>query len=92
MDGDFRDTIVSIPQSRNRLENRRGENDKMSRRMWKTVEANAEKVRMGEAEAEGSKRRSGKKMRRKEKEKETETEERKDSGSKENSREVGNLG
>ena len=33
--------MVSAPQSRNRLEDRGGKNDEMSRRMWKTVEAKA---------------------------------------------------
>ena len=69
MDGDSRDAMISTPQSRSRLENRRGENNKMSRRMWKTMEANVGKVGMGEAEGGGSKGRGGKKMRRKGKEK-----------------------
>ena len=33
VDGDFEDAMASMPQSRNRLENRRGEDDKMPREM-----------------------------------------------------------
>ena len=33
MDSNFRDAMASMPQSRNRLENRRGENDKVPRGM-----------------------------------------------------------
>jgi len=71
------------------LENRRSENDEMSGRMWKTVEANTGKVRIEEAEERESKGRSRKKMRGKGKEKETE--EKKDGRSEENSKGVGNL-
>jgi len=61
----------------------------MSRRVWKVVEARTEKVRMGKIEGGRSERRSRKKTGGKEKKEKVE--ERKDSGSKENSREVGNL-
>ena len=61
----------------------------MSRRVWEVVEARTRKVRMGKTEGERSKRGSRKKMGGKEKEEEVE--ERKDSGSKENSKGVGNL-
>jgi len=71
--------MVNTPQSRDRLENRRGENDEMSRRMWKVVEASSGKVGMGKAEGGRSKGRSRKEMRRKRKEKETEK--RKNNGS-----------
>ena len=33
MDSDFGNAVASMPQPRNRLENRRGKNDKMSGRM-----------------------------------------------------------
>jgi len=62
--------MVSAPQPRNRLEDWRGENDKVSGRVWKTVEVNTEKVRIGETEGGRSKRRSRKKIRRERKEKE----------------------
>ena len=34
MDSNFRDTVASMPQSRNRLENRGDENDKVPRGVW----------------------------------------------------------
>ena len=34
MDSDFGDTMASMPQSRDRLENRRSKDNEMSRRMW----------------------------------------------------------
>jgi len=61
----------------------------MSKRVWKTVEARTGKVGMEKIEGGRSKRRSRKKTGGKGKEEEAE--EKKDSGSKENSREVGNL-
>ena len=57
--------MVGLAQSRNRLDNRRGKDDKMFRRVWKAVEANTGKI--GVAEIEGEKSR---KEMRKEKEKE----------------------
>jgi len=33
VDGNFGDAMVSIPQSRNRLENKRGKDDEVPRRM-----------------------------------------------------------
>jgi len=77
-------------QSRNRLENRQSENDEISRRVWKAVEARSGKIRMGKTEEGGSKRRSRKKMGGKGKN--AKAEERKDDGSKENSRGMENLG
>ena len=58
--------------------------------MWKIVEASVGKIRMGETERRGSKRRSRKEEGRKGQEEETEKGE--DGGSKEDSRRVGNLG
>ena len=57
MDGDLRDAITSIPQSRNRLENRRGENDEVPRKIWEAVEISARKVRVGKVKGRRSKRR-----------------------------------
>jgi len=54
------------------------------------VEASAGKIRIGETEGRGSKRRSREKEERKEQEEETEK--REDGRSKEDSRRVGNLG
>jgi len=72
------------------LENRRGEDDEMSRGMWKAVEANTGKVRMAEIEGERSKGRSRKKTRGERKEKEAEK--RKNSRSKKGSGRMGNMG
>jgi len=63
---------VSIPQSRNRLEDGGGKNDKMPRRMWKTMEAKAGKVRMEKIEGERRKERSRKETRGERKEKKAE--------------------
>jgi len=52
--------MASIPQFRNRLENRRGKNDEVSRRVWKAVEASSEEVRLGETEGERREGRSRK--------------------------------
>ena len=57
--------------------------------MWKIVEASVGKIRMGETERRGSKRRSREEERRKGQEEETEKGE--DDGSKEGSREMGNM-
>ena len=89
MDSDIGDAMVSIPQPRNRLENRGSEDDKVPRGMWKTVEASSWEVRMGKTEKGRSERGSRKKTRGKGKREEAEK--RKDSGSKENSRGVGNI-
>ena len=61
----------------------------MSRRVWETMETRIGKVGMGKTKAGRSKRRSRKRMGGKGKKEEAE--ERKDGGSKENSRGVGNL-
>jgi len=90
MDGNFGNAMVSMPQSRNRLENGRGKNNEVPRGVQKAVEANTGKVGMAEAEGRRSKKRSRKEMRREEKEKEVE--ERKNSRSEKSSRGVGNLG
>jgi len=50
------------------LKNGRGENDEVSRKMWKAVEASSGKVGMGKVEEGRSKKRSGKETRRKRKE------------------------
>jgi len=71
------------------LENRGGENDKVSRGMWKTVETGTGKVRMGEAKGRREKRRSWKEEGRKGKE---DKEKGEDNGSEESSREMGNMG
>jgi len=49
-----------MSQPRNRLENRGGENDEMSRGVWKAVETSTEEVRIGETKEERNKRRSRK--------------------------------
>ena len=50
MNSNSRNAIASIPQSRNRLENRRGKNNEVSRKVWKAVEAGSGEVRLGETE------------------------------------------
>jgi len=55
VDSDIRDAMVSTPQSRDRLENGRGKNNKMSGRMWEIVETSAGEIRMEKAEGEKSK-------------------------------------
>ena len=82
--------MASVPQPRDKLENERGENDKVSRRMRKAVQASARKVRLKKTEEGESKGRSGKEMREERKVKETEKE--KDDRSEESGRRVGNLG
>ena len=54
------------------MEDRGGQNDKVSRRMWKAVETGVREVRMGEAEGRRSKGRSREKERGKGKEEKTE--------------------
>ena len=58
MDGNFGDAVANMPQSRNRLENRRGKNDKVPRGMWKAVETRAREVRVGKAKGGRSEGRS----------------------------------
>jgi len=70
------------------LENRGGQDDEMSRRVWKAVEASAREVRMVETKGRRSRRGSRKKER--EKEEEEETEKGENNGSKE--RRMGDLG
>ena len=90
MDGDFRNAVASILQSRNRLENRRGENNEVPRGMWETVETSTRKVGMEKAKRRRSERRSGEKERRKEEEEEAKKG--KNNGSKENNRGMGDMG
>ena len=61
--------MVGLVQSRNRLENGRGKDDKMSRGVWKAVEANIRKIRIAETEGRRSKEECRKKMRRESREK-----------------------
>ena len=58
MDGNFGDAVASTPQSRNRLENRKGEDDEVPRGMWKAVETGAREVGVGKAEGRRSEGRS----------------------------------
>ena len=60
---DFGDAIVSMSQPRNRLENRGGKNDEVSRGVWKAVETSAGEVGMGETERGRNKGRKGGKER-----------------------------
>ena len=58
MDGNFGNAVASTPQSRDRLENRRGENDKIPRGMWKAVETGAREVGVGKTKGGRSEGRS----------------------------------
>ena len=53
--------MVSSAQPQNLLEDRRSENDKISRGVWKTVEASARKIRVGKVKKRRSKRRERRK-------------------------------
>ena len=90
MNCDLGNAVASIPQSRNRLENRRGEDDEVPRGMWEAVETSTREVGVGKAKGRKSKERSRKKERRK-REKE-EAEKGKDNGGEESSRGMGNMG
>ena len=90
MDSDFEDAVANMPQSRNRLENGRSENDKMSGRMWEAVEISLEKIRMEKAKGGRSKRRSRKETKGERQEKETEKGE--NNRNKESGRRMGDLG
>ena len=72
------------------MENGRGKNDEMSRRMQEIVKTSAGEIRMGKAEGGRSKGRSMEEMRRERPEKETAK--REDDESEESSRRVGDLG
>ena len=72
------------------MENRGGQNDEVSRGVWETVEASTREIRVRKTERRRSKRRSRKEERGKGKEEEIEK--RKNSGSKESSRRVGDMG
>ena len=84
-------TVVSTPQPGDILEDRRGQDNKMSRRVWEAVEASTREVRMGKTRGRRSKRRSGKQERGKREEEEEEAEKRKNSGSKKSSRGMGDM-
>ena len=90
MDSNSRDAMASTLQSRNRLENRRGKNDEVSRRVWKAVKAGSGEVRLGETERGRREGRSRKEKRGKGEEEKIM--ERKDNGGEESSRRVGDLG
>ena len=68
MDSDLGDAMAGMPQSRNRLENRRSENDEVPRGMWKIVETSTREVGVGKTEGRGNERRSREKKRRRSKE------------------------
>ena len=63
MNGNFRNAMVNMPQPRNRLKDRRGKDDKMSRGVWKIVEVNTRKIRVAETERRRGKEKNGKEMR-----------------------------
>ena len=60
MESNFGNTIASMPQFWDWLENRRGEDNKMSRRVWETVETKTGKIRMAEAEERRKRRKTRK--------------------------------
>ena len=72
------------------MENRGGQDDEMSRRVWEAVEASIREVRMGETKGRRGKR--GSREKEGEKGEEEETEKGENSGSKKSSRRVGDMG
>ena len=89
MDGNFGNTIANTLQSRNRLENRGGEDNKVFGGMWEAVEAGTGEVKMEEAKGRGGKGGGWEKERRKGEE---ENEKGEDDGGKKNSRGMGDMG
>ena len=61
MDGNPGNAMASTSQSRKRLVNRGGENDKMSRGVWKAVETSTKGVGMGETEGGRSRKKAERK-------------------------------
>ena len=72
------------------MENRGGQDDEVSRRVWEIVEANTREVRMGETKGRRGKERSGEKERRKGEGEETKKG--KNSGNKESNRRMEDMG
>jgi len=57
MEHDIRDAVAGMPQFRNRLENERGKNNKMSRGIGEVMEDEADEARIVEAEGKRAKKR-----------------------------------
>ena len=74
------------------MENRRGKDDKVSRRVWKAVEAKAVEVRVVKAKRRGKKRKKKERIREEEEERKEERKEIKKDKSEESNRRMGNLG
>jgi len=72
------------------LENRGGQDDEVSRRVWEVVEASTREIGMGKTRRRRGK--GGKREKKRGKGKEEETEKGKNSGSKESSGGMGNIG
>ena len=72
------------------MENRRSQNDEVSRGVWETMETSAREIRVGEVKGRRSKGGSGKKERREREEEKTKKG--KDNEGEEDSREMGNIG
>jgi len=87
VDSDSGDAMASMPQPRNRLEDKGGKDDEVSRGVWEAMETCADEVRMVEAKREGGQRRSGKKIEREGEEEATEE----NSRSEKSSKRMGNL-
>ena len=75
------------------MENRRGKDNEISRRMWKTIETKAKKVGVGKTKERRKERRRREEKRREgvEKKQKEKTKKEKDNKSKENSRRMGDL-
>ena len=89
MDSNLGGAMISTPQPRNKLENRRGKDDEMPRRVWKAVETDSGKIRVAETKRREGKRRNGKKTRKKGRKEEAKK--RKNSRSKNSSRRMENM-
>ena len=92
MDSNSRNAMVGLVQSRDRLENGRGKDNKMSRGVWKAVEADIRKIGVVETEGRRSKGRSGKETRRESRETKKEAEKKKDDRSEESGKRIGDIG
>jgi len=82
--------MVSLAQSRNRLEDGRGKDDEMSGGVWKAVETNVGKIRVVETERIRGKGRSRKEIRGERREEEAKK--RKNGRGKKDSGKMGKMG
>ena len=94
MKHDLGNVIACLLQSGDQLKDKRSKDDKVSRRMWKVVEAKARKIRMGKTKKKKKEKKKGrnKKKKKREKKEKEKTKERRNNESNEGSRKVRDLG